>query len=213
MLLFIKVAPVIDSCFAKFQYISCYCLSNSTIGKTWKISYFNTSHVTVYLQGSCRRYSQNAFQYISCYCLSGTGYRADRGQWWFQYISCYCLSMHRKQLIPAHTYFNTSHVTVYPLSGWYGYSYPGNFNTSHVTVYQFKVHSPDWARSISIHLMLLFIFAGSCLFFAHSVISIHLMLLFIEAGKNKIMEELRFQYISCYCLSNELTPFYIFLRI
>ena len=32
----------------KFQYISCYCLSQQTLERLWCLPDFNTSHVTVY---------------------------------------------------------------------------------------------------------------------------------------------------------------------
>ena len=88
-----------------------------------------------------------------------------------------------------------------------------NFNTSHVTVYLVHKSIKHGNATISIHLMLLFI-----IFLAYNqlfdiVISIHLMLLFIVTRTKGQPMVLAFQYISCYCLSNELTPFYIFLRI
>ena len=75
----------------------------------------------------------------------------------FQYISCYCLSLQRRKEEGIVKYFNTSHVTVY--------------------LCLFKEYGI--ACFISIHLMLLFIFAFS---------------------KNPASLAL-FQYISCYCLS------------
>ena len=154
-------------------------------------SNFNTSHVTVY-QGKrlrCGRpqsisihlmllFIQSAFSHgLLSTAISIHLMLLFIGNKWFyafitsifQYISCYCLSLAgglRKELIK---HFNTSHVTVYPLSPrYYGIHFP-NFNTSHVTVY-------------------------------HGAIC-------------KTCRNFIFQYISCYCLSNELTPFYIFLRI
>ena len=53
-----------------FQYISCYCLSGKVMRKRGFFSYFNTSHVTVYLTAGIMRQCLNIFQYISCYCLS-----------------------------------------------------------------------------------------------------------------------------------------------
>ena len=130
----------------------------------------------------------------------------------FQYISCYCLS--NSALIPrsSNCHFNTSHVTVYPR---HSSNHPVRCN-------------------ISIHLMLLFILHPQSYYLFCFHISIHLMLLFIPSHKQyKVhnlyfntshvtvypgslgtsVEDAAFQYISCYCLSNELTPFYIFLRI
>ena len=97
-----------------FQYISCYCLSEKTRWGIFRLSDFNTSHVTVYLlfrvsvqiiqwisihlmllfikDHPFMQASLDGFQYISCYCLSGRdrGYRCSYVT--FQYISCYCLS-------------------------------------------------------------------------------------------------------------------------
>ena len=55
----------------KFQYISCYCLSNSSCSYCSAIS---------------------LFQYISCYCLSLFSAGCMILLFLFQYISCYCLS-------------------------------------------------------------------------------------------------------------------------
>ena len=120
--------------------------------------HFNTSHVTVYLKGKPVTALWIGFQYISCYCLSESS-RPDTGRTEisihlmllfiysagdkvykfgsFQYISCYCLSLTRlfftnSANISIHLMllfiagevnsiadlmdFNTSHVTVYPIS-------------------------------------------------------------------------------------------------
>ncbi len=53
-----------------FQYISCYCLSKSEIVGEVNLTYFNTSHVTVYPFHTCIKFFLCEFQYISCYCLS-----------------------------------------------------------------------------------------------------------------------------------------------
>ena len=128
-------------------------------------------------------------------------------------------------------YFNTSHVTVYLSSFFFSLSTFQNFNTSHVTVYQLHqtLHVPSYF--ISIHLMLLFIVLAPQMNHTEAdfntshvtvylwtvvdtfTISIHLMLLFIYSITHYQTGIAIFQYISCYCLSNELTPFYIFLRI
>ena len=87
----------------------------------------------------------------------------------FQYISCYCLSSFFVSVVCSSFDFNTSHVTVYPITIDTKRFQFCDFNTSHVTVYLMHFLSPSPLPA--------------------------------------------FQYISCYCLSNELTPFYIFLRI
>ena len=98
----------------RFQYISCYCLSDSHCMSLETQWYFNTSHVTVYHAAICvsvRIWSE--FQYISCYCLSvrwshnslliaisihlmllfiSPSVTSTRASTLFQYISCYCLS-------------------------------------------------------------------------------------------------------------------------
>ena len=97
--------------------------------------------------------------------------------------------------------FNTSHVTVYhekPVEYDVKADY---FNTSHVTVYQIGYVLSKCTKTISIHLMLRFIYGIPV--FNHPVheISIHLMLRFIKF-ENIIFEAKKgFQYISCYGLS------------
>ena len=94
-----------------FQYISCYCLSTlrCVLCANLVISihlmllfilmpcnccccrfYFNTSHVTVYLEFLCTFLCIHSFQYISCYCLSVNGVYYHHSLPEFQYISCYC---------------------------------------------------------------------------------------------------------------------------
>ena len=101
-----------------------------------------------------------------------------------------------------------------------------HFNTSHVTVYRRSLPEAGTYTSISIHLMLLFIFAATspsnlflifqyiscyCLSTHHlsihnrNRISIHLMLLFINCYIVNCLLCSIFQYISCYCLSYTLS--------
>ena len=54
----------------EFQYISCYCLSDFFHQNYRHNKYFNTSHVTVYLDEIAGQTTVEIFQYISCYCLS-----------------------------------------------------------------------------------------------------------------------------------------------
>ena len=161
-----------------FQYISCYCLSHERrrILCLYIISihlmllfidisrwctqirlYFNTSHVTVYLNSAILFSNSLLFQYISCYCLS---VQKMLELCWIR-ISIHLMllfigtGMARKRIIENN--FNTSHVTVYrdqncnSRCGWI-FQYIScyclskhtpereqvqrNFNTSHVTVYQ-----------------------------------------------------------------------------
>ena len=53
----------------------------------------------------------------------------------FQYIPCYGLSKRTPYAFTFYQYFNTSHVTVYLILGYFFRSTFPNFNTSHVTVY------------------------------------------------------------------------------
>ena len=174
----------IDAGSIAFQYISCYCLSlrETSADRKEHISIhlmllfislvgsrmilflnFNTSHVTVYLDGFKR-----------------IGLNAE-----FQYISCYCLSDLRSNDFPCEVYFNTSHVTVYPIGVSFrkssvAFQYISCYCLSH------RCLIPQILCSISIHLMLLFIWEKSCESVAFSHISIHLMLLFIVRLMNTI---------------------------
>ena len=149
-----------------FQYISCYCLSNSAMILFLSHNYFNTSHVTVY-QTVFTEFGQHIpFQYISCYCLSRyllpdlvphcyfntshvTVYQKAHSKKFdtlkFQYISCYCLSKKRIDILIRDRKFQ--YISCYCLS-------TGTTLT--------KIMEP-----ISIHLMLLFILAVT-----HTLISV-----------------------------------------
>ena len=120
---------------------------------------FNTSHVTVYRPLQAHRFFHHTFQYIPCYGLSQ------------------CSALLR--LLSA--YFNTSHVTVYPMAKSLIHIIPTDFNTSHVTVYHYSVEICQAGRKISIHPMLRFI-----IHFARDI---------------NIFTP--FQYIPCYGLSRE----------
>ena len=130
------------------------------------------------------------FQYISCYCLSKKRIDILIRDRKFQYISCYCLSTGTtltKIMEPISIHL----MLLFILKTKQFIHRRRYFNTSHVTVYRNRL-------------------SRQCLF-VH--ISIHLMLLFIVIAAPNATTTTAFQYISCYCLSNELTPFYIFLRI
>ena len=60
---------------------------------------------------------------------------------------------------------------------------------------------------ISIHLMLLFILSACNATYKCFFISIHLMLLFIVPSPNFPSPSPKFQYISCYCLSQHCSQF------
>ena len=165
----------------------------------------------------------------------------------FQYISCYCLSYPNAPATGATYYFNTSHVTVYPIIQpvfWYHFlisihlmllfiilsntvyhilsiisihlmllfikmirlerANVMHFNTSHVTVYQKALFGISQPSNISIHLMLLFIFlirtphTFIANFNTSHVTVYHYPGFFCSALR-------KFQYISCYCLSDCMT--------
>ena len=70
MLLFICLLQIKKLLSISFQYISCYCLSSIHVAPLLRVGYFNTSHVTVYHDGTLHEKRGIRFQYISCYCLS-----------------------------------------------------------------------------------------------------------------------------------------------
>ena len=141
----------------RFQYISCYCLSSGPLVCTSNNNisihlmllfitpsprilsnrwYFNTSHVTVYLEQPSSSSILPPFQYISCYCLSllrilKIGHTGG-------------ISIHLMLLFIAFVASVASFVF--------------DFNTSHVTVYLLGGRICPRLACISIHLMLLFIF-------------------------------------------------------
>ena len=80
-----------------------------------EIYYFNTSHVTVYRYEDGTYIYRAEFQYIPCYGLSTSRWKNGTIPNGFQYIPCYGLSLIRKWLSRKRAYFNTSHVTVYPI--------------------------------------------------------------------------------------------------
>ena len=92
MLLFIALFSHLSQSISIFQYISCYCLSYSSIVVNWLANI--SIHLMLLFIEKLQVLSDKAdeFQYISCYCLS----QRPRGRrTWiveFQYISCYCLS-------------------------------------------------------------------------------------------------------------------------
>ena len=166
----------------EFQYISCYCLSTATLLIACCVPYFNTSHVTVYLTHYQTGISITIFQYISCYCLSLLPFRLYDPVLLFQYISCYCLSSPGFNVGLSYSRFQ--YISCYCLS-------------------LIGVHFQRGHR-ISIHLMLLFIISGFIIprvkcHFNTSHVTVYL--------GHRVMELIKdiFQYISCYCLSPELT--------
>ena len=191
--------------FVKFQYISCYCLSDLQIFLLHCLRNFNTSHVTVYRFPPGFTISVNRYFNTS----HVTVYLNPLGIW----KRLYLISIHLMLLfiiaawilLVIFHYFNTSHVTVYLCLGSDRKRNIRYFNTSHVTVYQ-RFGRPFRLRYlISIHLMLLFIFFSAFTAKFKNAISIHLMLLFIATVSNASLIPCWFQYISCYCLSITIT--------
>ena len=136
MLRFIYLADYNKGLAIKFQYISCYGLSaafSSLAIISPRFQYISCYGLSSFKE--CEDAKQIIFQYISCYGLSG--FRGNESGWnfAFQYISCYGLSDGLRDDRRMFSYFNTSHVTVYPLTinGWN--KERKYFNTSHVTVY------------------------------------------------------------------------------
>ena len=146
---------------------------------------FNTSHVTVYQEEARTLTGYKLFQYISCYCLSVFLFISFYGGTKFQYISCYCLSSKIWILPPWFSDFNTSHVTVYlvrtePVAtialfqyiSCYCLSMPLSFSSSsmprfqYISCYCLSILTLLLLvqRTISIHLMLLFILPAGILY-------------------------------------------------
>ena len=102
--------------------------------------------------------------------------------------------------------FNTSHVAIYLLLHLPLLWLSPCFNTSHVAIYRIVETCSCTVLSVSIHLMLLFIFTKTLQSSGAKRVSIHLMLLFIPVFKCLRFSVVGFQYISCCYLSS--TQFY-----
>ena len=156
MLLFITVNRPKGLKSPAFQYITCYSLSCFRQLLSGQPCRFNTSHVTLYHMKdifekvsekfqyiTCyslslpihTHYCHSSFQYITCYSLSTADVAYFAEGWKFQYITCYSLSMKFHLLMLTIGCFNTSHVTLYPLSNGKMKNPGVCFNTSHVTLY------------------------------------------------------------------------------
>ena len=191
----------------KFQYISCYGLSQLLIGVYAACANFNTSHVTVYriahLQQSLMYEDFNTshvtvyrprtilicfvsllFQYISCYGLSqspksNAEIKDISIHLMLQFIDTFCTRYKYIYSISIHLMLRFIHkVATYIVKYM-------NFNTSHVTVYQRDSKRKTHRESISIHLMLRFIYESLCRISKEKPISIHLMLRFIAIAAGR----------------------------
>ena len=119
----------------RFQYITCYSLSDMSVYHMKKNYCFNTSHVTLYREAARRHVIWLMFQYITCYSLSLRILVDKEIVTRFQYITCYSLSvtaLQEKQQAQAFQY-----ITCYSLS--------------------IPVEKIPYVRTVSIHHMLLFI--------------------------------------------------------
>ena len=130
-----------------FQYIPCYCLSAPRVQYGKDFLYFNTSHVTVYLNKTHINklsISISIHPMLLFICIICGEMFEPRT---FQYIPCYCLSSVR--LLPCLflQHFNTSHVTVYRISHGEILWKKEHFNTSHVTVYLAGIFE-DWSNAV-----------------------------------------------------------------
>ena len=135
MLLFICDAAVLNGTQTRFQYISCYCLSECSWQQRYLPTNFNTSHVTIYLERNqvimTKLWISIHLMLLFIDMVAGRFFHSSI----FQYISCYCLSLRTDLLQNLHPNFNTSHVTVYRSLVIFRHQNELHFNTSHVTVY------------------------------------------------------------------------------
>ena len=157
MLLFIRMAAVGGERSIVFQYISCYCLSVSGFDS------FISAHL---------------FQYISCYCLSGLslGLFNDQADFNTSHVTVYLLQQRRSVLFAFN--FNTSHVTVYltprtPTIMVPTFQYISCYCLSSLVIIWFLV--PPSFQYISCYCLSISKSFYNCFL----TISIHLMLLFI----------------------------------
>ena len=129
------------------------------------------------------------FQYISCYSLSNIQGFSRYIKIRFQYISCYSLSCGVGVVLICSICFNTSHVTLYRSAG----------------------STDGFPVSVSIHLMLLFIFvkcASDAVMRTFQYISCYSL----STCWKPCISEVKFQYISCYSLSTKKRKLVISLR-
>ena len=140
------------------------------------------------------------FQYISCCSLSLEDGEQNTDEFPFQYISCCSLSEWYAH-IPAFPFsFNTSHVVVYQITF---YIYKAESKFQYISCCSLSPNRTFTAQSatVSIHLMLQFIFCSGDLTRMTKTVSIHLMLQFIQLEASKQIKQVEFQYISCCSLS------------
>ena len=162
----------------RFQYISCYCLSDSHCMSLETQWYFNTSHVTVYHNLLSVYYSANHHfntSHVTVYRIRTVWVWKHNGisihlmllfifvsaflnvfTSGFQYISCYCLSSPLASIAVC-KFISIHLMLLFIISACIYSSLQIHFNTSHVTVYPKRKTGQPYRADISIHLMLLFI--------------------------------------------------------
>ena len=134
MLLFISFADPDPTSFSRFQYITCYSLSD--VQHLLLVNYigFNTSHVTLY-RDFISEYINPILVSIH-HMLLFIGSRSEDLETGstFQYITCYSLSL--CSLILLHLYrVSTHHMLLFIKYGERKINIILGFNTSHVTLY------------------------------------------------------------------------------
>ena len=185
MLLFIQRKKRLSRYGSTFQYISCYSLS-SCVRSNDQFHNQVSIHLMllfIIIRISCKPEVIFLFQYISCYSLSIDSQNAGTRAILFQYISCYSLSLRANAMTGKNVRFNTSHVTLYRLLAFL----------------------KQWARVVSIHLMLLFIVILKIsvrIIYRFQYISCYSL---SKKGKKYLKVFNTFQYISCYSLSKDIS--------
>ena len=192
----------IDRLAMRFQYISCYSLSERDQLDRLIKDGFNTSHVILYLRKGDAKAGEVAFQYISCYSLSPffEGRKTRLGL--FQYISCYSLSISDRTPNRPLMRFNTSHVILYPGLHLSELMKSTSFNTSHVILYpNFKLTHcfPPYSFNTS-HVILYPATTGKDRHRSDSFNTSH-VILYRVLDNCELKHSSMFQYISCYSLS------------
>ena len=113
-----------------------------------------------------------------------------------------------RRTVATNAYFNTTLVTVYPMSKNTKENTKANFNTTLVTVYRYTIRPIQILAKFQYNscycLSSQYRWKDSC-----SIISIQLLLLFIRIYFRRFRGKKRFQYNSCYCLSKKSYWLYV----
>ena len=123
MLLFIASEYIFHQPSYKFQYISCYCLSQS-----YHLLFYSISiSIHLMLLFITSRILPNhislsiSIHLMLLFICGANGITNPYSS--FQYISCYCLSSYGGDTSGVNIHFNTSHVTVYRMVFLYFYNF------------------------------------------------------------------------------------------